>query len=237
MENLSKKQIEVLSKFCTPEKLDACVAYCNAIMEINKSVNLTAIKDFDSFVMLHLEDSLSALPELEACESGEYIDIGCGGGFPGVPLGIVTKRKTTLLDSTKKKIDAVSNALSKLDFDTSNFSPIASRIEDFGGKNCERFSAVSARALSTLPTLLELASPLLKIGGCLIALKSHIDEEEEQWADSLEGKLGLRKASKREFYLSDGETFRTIVVYEKFKQPDIKLPRKNGLAQKRPIKI
>ena len=237
MENLSKKQIEVLSRFCTPEKLDGCVTYCKAIMEINKSLNLTAIKDFDSFVMLHLEDSLSALPELEACVEGEYIDIGCGGGFPGVPLGIVTERTTTLLDSTKKKIDAINSALSTLDFDTSNFSPIAARIEDFGSNNCERFSAVSARALSTLPTLLELASPILKIGGCLIALKSHIDEEEEQWADSLEGKLGLRKASKRVFYLSDGATFRTIVVYEKFKQPEIKLPRKNGLAQKRPIKI
>ena len=94
------------------------------------------------------------------------------------------------------------------------------------------FSVITARALTSLPSLMELASPLLKQGGILIALKS---KEENEFSNSqLENKLGLRKIKERSYFLSDQETYRVVYVFEKYKDPEVKLPRRPGMAQKRP---
>ena len=95
---------------------------------------------------------------------------------------------------------------------------------------------MTARALSSLPSLLELASPLLKVGGSFIALKSEIDADEEEWGKELAPNLGLKLSNKRKLKLSDNETQRVIFTFTKADESKLKLPRRIGLAQKQPLK-
>ena len=98
----------------------------------------------------------------------------------------------------------------------------------------ERFSTVVARAVSSLPVVMELATPLLTPEGELIALRGKEDEVDETLIESVSEKLGLRLISKKHIYISEIYE-RTIYVFKKVSQPTIKLPRRNGMAQKRPL--
>lgn len=217
----------------TTEQMELIQEYLKGILEINKAVNLTRITDQEQAEILHIEDSLTALPEISEASDGLYGDLGTGGGFPGVPLGIVTGRETILIDSVKKKLNAIECILSNLDIQ--DIVVKATRIEDLAIEMPKKFSVLTARALSSLSSLLELACPLLKMNGQLICLKSHVTDEELESALSLEKKLGMKLIKRRDFYLSDGETYREILVFEKVAKPKIKLPRRVGMAQKKPL--
>lgn len=207
--------------------------YLNKLLEANESINLTRVTDIQDAILLHLEDSLSVLEELSDAPEGLYGDLGSGGGFPGVPLALATGRDTILIDSVKKKMAVVDEILCNMNL-SDQISTYDKRIEELAMEQPESFSVLTARALTSLPSLLELASPLLKQGGQLIALKSK--EENDFDNPSLENKLGMRCLSKRDYYLSDGESYRTVYVFEKYKDPEVKLPRRIGMAQKRPYK-
>lgn len=212
---------------------DDMKTYLEKVLEANKSINLTRVTDIEQAILLHLEDSLAVGEEFSKAPEGLYADLGTGGGFPGVPLALASGRKTMLVDSVKKKMATVNQILSEMNLDNS-VTTYDGRIEELSQEQPETFSVVTARALTALPSLLELSSPLLEQGGLLIALKSK--EEDEFDNPTLEHKLGLRKVSQRSYYLSDGITFRTVYVFEKYKQPEVKLPRRVGMAQKKPFK-
>lgn len=208
--------------------------YLESILEINKTLNLTRIEDSKEARLLHIEDSLSGLEELEAAPDGLYGDLGSGGGFPGVPLAIASGRQTLLVDSVKKKMAAVASVIDELGL-TSQIDTYDGRIEDLSVERAGQFNALTARALSRLSVLMELASPLLKHGGHLICYKAQLSDEELEHALSLQKYLGMKLVSDRAFLLSDNETARRIVVFEKYKEPGLKLPRRVGLAQKKPL--
>lgn len=234
---MNVNNFEAIKGFCGEEKAEALIAYLQEILAINEHINLTSIRDFQEACLLHLEDSLVALPEVMAARGGKYADIGCGGGFPGVPLGVSSGKNTTLVDSRAKKIKVVMDAIEKSKVGRfADFQGEAARIEDFGRDNRGEFAIVTARALSSLPSLLELAAPLLEIGGSFVALKSEIDADEEAWGTVLAPKLGLELASKRKLTLTDEETKRIIYTFRKVGESKIKLPRKVGLAQKSPLR-
>lgn len=217
----------------TEEQMNIIQEYLKGIIEINKTVNLTRITDQKEAELLHIEDSISALPEINEAPEGLYGDLGTGGGFPGVPLGIITGRQTILVDSVKKKLNAIECVLQ--DLSIQDIVVNASRIEDLANEMPKKFSVLTARALSSLSSLLELACPLLRMNGQLICLKSHVSDEELNSAQSLEKKLGMKLIKQRSFYLSDSETYREILVFEKVAKPKIKLPRRVGMAQKKPL--
>lgn len=208
--------------------------YLEAILEVNKTLNLTRIEDSEEARLLHVEDSLSGLEELKAAPDGLYGDLGSGGGFPGVPLAIASGRQTILVDSVKKKMAAVASVVDELGL-ASQIDTYDGRIEDLAVERAGQFSALTARALSRLSVLMELASPLLKNGGHLICYKAQLSDEELEHALSLQKYLGMKLVSDRAFLLSDNETARRIVVFEKYKEPGLKLPRRVGLAQKKPL--
>ncbi|MEE0846083.1 MAG: 16S rRNA (guanine(527)-N(7))-methyltransferase RsmG [Eggerthellaceae bacterium] len=208
--------------------------YLDEILEVNKHINLTRIDESHEAKMLHLEDSLSGLPELDAAPEGRYADLGSGGGFPGVPLGIASGRETLLVDSVKKKMAAVHSVLVDMGLD-SMIRTYDGRIEELAISHARQFSVVSARALSKLSVLLELAAPLLKKSGRLLCYKAQLTDEELEHALSLQNYLGMKLVSDRKFYLNDGETLRRILAFEKVKEPGLKLPRRIGLAQKKPL--
>lgn len=110
------------------------------------------------------------------------------------------------------------------------------RIEELALDRPGSFSVLTARALSRLVSLLELASPLLSKGGQLICYKAHVDDEELEEARAAENLVGMRLVSRRELVLSDGETERSILVFEKVGRGKVKLPRRVGMAQRNPLK-
>ncbi len=131
----------------------------------NRKVNLTAVRDRAQMVTLHLEDSLAARPLLE----GEQIlDVGTGPGFPGLPLAIAEPdRHFTLLDSNNRKILFVEHVAGLLGLD--NVTAVRARAEDYAPGR--RFDTVIARALASLPRLVEIAGHLVREDGVFVALK------------------------------------------------------------------
>ena len=209
--------------------------YLDLILEANKTTNLTRITSRDEALVLHIEDSLVGLEEVSEAPEGLYGDLGSGGGFPGVPLALATGRETVLVDSVKKKMAIVQQAVNQLGLGR-QITTCSDRIEDLALDRPGSFSVLTARALSRLVALLELSSPLLVKGGRLVCYKAQLSDEEMQEALAVEVLLGMRLVSQRETMLSDGETRRTIVVFEKVGEAKLKLPRRIGAAQKTPLK-
>ena len=160
--------------------------------------------------------------------------MGSGAGFPGIPLAIMTGRETLLADSVGKKTRALDSFAAELGID-GIVSTYHGRIEDLALQQPNRFSLVTAHALSSLASLLELASPLLAKGGRLVCYKTHSESEELEHAREIARKLGMEFVSSRGFTLSDGETSRAIIVFRKRCNPSMKLPRRVGMAQKKPF--
>jgi len=208
--------------------------YLDKVLEANKITNLTRISSLEEARVLHIEDSLVGLPELQEAPEGLYGDLGTGGGFPGVPLAIKTGRKTILVDSVQKKMGIVGSIIEEMDL-TESVLTYAGRIEDLSNEYPEAFAVLTARALAKISVLMELSSPLLKKGGVLICYKANVQDDEWTHALSLQKKLGMKLISDRHLYLSDGETQRRIICFKKVSRAAIPLPRRMGLAQKKPL--
>ncbi|MDO5117024.1 MAG: 16S rRNA (guanine(527)-N(7))-methyltransferase RsmG [Eggerthellaceae bacterium] len=204
------------------------------VIEANKTTNLTRITDVETARILHIEDSLAALQEMNAAPQGEYADIGSGAGYPGIPLALETQRKTTLVDSVKKKAILLEQFVEELGL-SDTVSVYGGRVEELSIERPKSFSVITARAFSSLPSILELANPLLCRHGQVICYKAHVPKEEYDHAIELEKLLGMKLISDREIILSDDETYRRILVFEKEHTAKVKLPRRNGLAQKKPF--
>ena len=151
----NKRQRELLDK------------HLELVIEENKVMNLTRIVDWESAQILHVEDSLAGLPEVQEAMEGPYLDMGSGAGFPGIPLASMTGRETLLADSVGKKTRALDSFAVELGLDDI-VSTYHGRIEDLALQQPNHFALITARALSSLASLLELASPLLAKGGSLV---------------------------------------------------------------------
>lgn len=214
------------------DKQEKIRSYLELVIEKNKELNLTRIDTEEKGMLLHIEDSLSCLDEF--CNmDGEFLDIGTGGGFPGVPLAIASNRTGVLIDSVQKKARAVQEMIEELGLNN-QIQARGIRSEELALEVGERFTTIVARAVSSLPAVMELAAPLLVMDGELIALRGKEDEVDLEAIDTIAEKLGLETISKRHIYIN--ETYeRTIYVFKKVSQAMIKLPRRNGMAQKRPL--
>ena len=138
----------------------------------NRKFNLTAVRDREQMVTLHIEDSLAARPLLEG---KEILDVGTGPGFPGLPLAIVEpERDFTLLDSNNKKIMFVQHVAGLLGLD--NVIAVKGRGEDYAPGH--RFDTVIARALAALPRLVDIAGHHVGEDGVFVALKGRYPTEE-----------------------------------------------------------
>lgn len=214
---------------------DLAQQYLDLVLEVNKTINLTRITDRSEAEILHLEDSLVGLEEVNAAPAGLYGDLGSGGGFPGVPLALATGRDTVLVDSVKKKMAVVGQLIDQLGL-SNQIATCDDRIEDLALDRPGSFSVLTARALSRLVSLLELASPLLIKGGRLVCYKAQVADDELSEALAVQDLLGMKLISERKTLLSDGQTARTILVFEKIGRAGLKLPRRVGAAQKTPLK-
>ncbi|MDR1015059.1 MAG: 16S rRNA (guanine(527)-N(7))-methyltransferase RsmG [Coriobacteriales bacterium] len=225
---------EALGCSISKEQAGLLFAHLSFIVKQNEALNLTSIRDLETGAVLHVEDSLAALPEIEAAPDGGLVDLGSGAGFPGIPLALMTTRKSVLVEARAKKARILQSFVQRHAFD-GQIAVEALRIEDYGAVAPEQFAVATARALGSLPVLMELAAPLLQVGGLLVAYKARLSEEEWQSAVSVETVLGMKTQEPRTFLLSDGTSQRSIVRIVKQAESKISLPRRVGKAQKRPL--
>lgn len=214
------------------DKQDRIIRYLDLVIEKNKELNLTRIDTREKGILLHLEDSLSCLEEF-CSQEGPFLDIGTGGGFPGVPLAIASGRPGVLIDSVQKKAKAVESLTSRVGL-SGQVEIIGCRSEDLARERPGEFETVVLRAVDSIPSVLELATPLVSAHGRVILLKAKESSESIEESKGVARRLGLNLVSQRNFKLGD-EFDRTILVYERVGDPEIELPRRNGMAHKRPL--
>ena len=215
------------------EKVVLLRRHLQLLLEKNASLNLTRIDDPDEAWVLHVIDSLCLLPYVEQAE-GPVLDLGTGGGFPGLPLGIVSGLPMTLLDSLAKKADAVRGFCSELGLQE-QVEVVAERAETLALLRPEHYACVVARAVAPLAVLLEYGAPLLRAGGLLVAAKGRLDDEERVSGERAAAICGMELVELLAYELPDGKGSRQLAVYRKTAEPSVKLPRRPGMARKRPL--
>lgn len=211
-----------LNKFCL---------YYENLTEWNNKFNLTAIKQSEEVQIKHFIDSI--LPNDLLNNSKNICDIGCGAGFPSIPLAILNPNKNfTLVDSVNKKISFINHIIQLLDLQ--NVTAIHSRAEDFAKNKFQSFDACVARAVASLPTLVEYTLPLIKKDGILLAYKgkNYIEEltQSKKILDILKGKL----QEVKEYNLTDEEK-RFIIIIQKTGDCPKKYPRTGNKPRLQPI--
>lgn len=217
------------------DAIDFLELHLDYVLEINSSIRLTAIHNKEEGERLHVLDSLLVLPELLSAPEGKMLDIGTGGGYPGLPLAIAAERSVDLLDSVQKKARAIENFLRESYSGSLELNALGLRAEELALERPAHYSVVLARAVSSLPALVELASPLLQQNGRLIAHKGPHDDEELSRALMVADIVGMSSHSQREYSLPCGDEQRTVYVFEKVGAPQIELPRRPGRAQRKPL--
>jgi 16S rRNA (guanine527-N7)-methyltransferase len=154
-------------------QLELLWRYAHMLRERNAHVNLTSIVSWEGILTLHMLDSLTLVPHLG--DARRILDVGTGGGFPGIPLAVACpERQFTLIDGTQKKIRFVSEGIAALDI--RNAQALASRAENYTGE--KGFEVVVARAVSSLAELVRDAGKLLAPRGRLLAMKGRAPDDE-----------------------------------------------------------
>lgn len=210
----------------------------DVILEWNEKINVTAIRDPQEFDRKNVQDSLSicGLPEYEAAKT--VLDLGTGGGFPGLPLAVQSPEKRFVLaDAIGKKLKVVQTAAQELGL--VNVETVHARAEDMAKTRVHRenYDLVVSRAVANMATLSEYCLPFVRLGGFFVAYKTEDAAEEIEAAKGAIAKLGgrivrIEKAAGAADPLSSGHT---LVVVEKIAKTPKEYPRKAGTPGKDPL--
>lgn len=206
--------------------------YLRLLLTANEHLNLTAITDPEEAAARLIGESL-ALLELMPDNAASLIDIGSGGGIPGLPLAIARPRlSVTLLDATRKKVDFLQATADALDL--SNVNTVSGRAEQLSHDRAqrERYDVATARAVARLVVLVELTLPFVRVGGRALLPKGAAAAAELEEAAEAIHTLGGRG----ELVPLDDGALRVVVV-EKLRPTPTGYPRRTGLPQKRPIGV
>ncbi|HKJ04079.1 MAG TPA: 16S rRNA (guanine(527)-N(7))-methyltransferase RsmG [Geopsychrobacteraceae bacterium] len=197
--------------------------FLSELLRWNRKVNLTAITAHDVAIEKHLIDSLLLLPLLQ--NKNTLFDMGSGAGLPGIPLSIARSDLDVLsVDGVGKKISFQRHAKRVLSLQ--RFTPVHSRLEDVAGKLATglRFDVVTARAFSSVETIVRLGAPWLSTGGKILAMKGPEGEKEVLGAKKIISEAGLRVEYVHSYSLPFSRSERQVVVLTKEK----KTPSTNG---------
>lgn len=219
------------------DKINKYEGYMDAILERNQFINLTAITQRDEFIRKHYVDSLLCASSEEFINAESIIDLGTGGGFPGIPLAIAFPEKEfVLVDSLNKRIKIINELCEALGIN--NAKAVHGRAEDLGRNKLYRecFDICVSRAVANMSTLAEYCIPFVRVGGTFIAYKGPDCTAEIDNASNAIKLLGgkLMRIEKPEL---EDNTFEHTLVYVKKNVATIsKYPRKAGTPSKEPIK-
>lgn len=221
----------------TEEEATALFQLTEIMLETNKHMNLTAITEESAVILKHYADSLAVSVLIP--EGVRVIDVGCGAGFPTLPLAIFRPDlQITALDATAKRVAYVQQTAKELGLQ--NVMAIAGRAEELA-KNAafrETFDVATARAVAALPVLSELCLPFVRIGGQFIAMKAARAEEEAKLAKNAIALCGgvLIACHEQELIADDGSTdARTLVEVAKKTSTPSKYPRHFSQISKKPL--
>lgn len=183
---------------------------------------------------VHVADSLTGLEVPELRDAHRIADVGAGAGFPGLVLAVALPgAQVDLIESVSRKTAFITHAASESGIP--NATALTIRAEDLAkGEGREAYDIVTARAVARLSTLAELASPLLKANGVLIAWKGRRDAEEEDQVERASDELAMTRERILDVGHRAGSEHRHLHVLRKTGPTPANLPRKPGLAKKRP---
>lgn len=234
LEKLLKESVKEYGLQLNDNEISNLIKYKDTLKDWNNRVNLTAIEDDKDIIIKHFIDSLSIIPYLP---QGPFklIDVGTGAGFPGIPVKVaISSVKITLLDSLDKRIKFLNEVINQLQL--KDISAVHGRAEDYGIKNeyRETYDVSVARAVSSLPVLLEYCLPFVKVGGIFIGMKGSSIDEVQQSKRALDI-IGGAIEEIKEITLPFTDIKRNIIVVRKLRQTPTKYPRKAGKPAKEPL--
>ena len=212
------------------DRVDTLCAFARAMVKQNQVMNLTGITEDTAVARLHLLDSLTVL----ACQDlkgKRLIDVGCGAGFPGVPLATACpEAEITLLDSLGKRMKWLESVLPELGI---RAQCVTARAEEAVATCRERYDFATSRAVARLNILLELTAPFVRVGGAVLAMKGTLAQEELEEAAGAIKKLGLKLEEVRQFPIDD--TNHAVIVLRKIKPTPAQYPRRYAKIKQSPL--
>lgn len=228
MEQALQAECARLGIALTQEQIALFRAFSDALIEKNKVMNLTAITEPEGVAKLHFADCLALLNVVD-CRNKSVIDVGCGAGFPGVPMKLGEPSiRLTLLDSLQKRVSWLRETLETLGVKA---ECVAARAEEYAAR--EQYDIAVSRAVARLNVLAELCLPFVRVGGYFLAMKGAAAEEELQEAKHALHVLGGSVARVAEYDL-DGVTRRVIVV-KKLRPTPAAYPRRFAKIKQQPL--
>lgn len=214
-----------------PQAVDDLMRFCALLLAQNKVMNLTGAKEASEVVRNHFLDCAAASVLLKA-EGKDIIDVGCGAGFPGIPLAILyPTAQLTLLDAQGKRITFLQECVDTLSI--YNAQPVHHRAEEFGRR--EVYEIAISRAVANLRVLCELAMPMVRVGGIFAAMKSTAcDEELKESANAIDI-LGGRILDVHEYTIPLSVVRQRIILIEKCAPTPEKYPRRFARISASPL--
>lgn len=229
LETLLQEQ-SALGLSLSEETAAALCAFGRAMVKQNEVMNLTGITEDAAVARLHLLDSLTVCAAVDL-QGKTLIDVGCGAGFPGVPLAIACPdTEVTLLDSLGKRMKWLEQVLPELGV---RANCITGRAEEEVSKCREQFDVATSRAVARLNILLELTAPYVKPGGYVVALKGSAAREELSEAKNAIKKLALQLEDVKEFDI-DG-AMHSVIVLKKVGFTPAQYPRRFAKIKQAPL--
>ena len=209
-------------------------SYAEFLVEYNKNVNLTRITEPEEIAVKHFLDSIMLSITVDIKKGARVADVGCGAGFPSVPLKIVRSDiELTLIDALNKRVEFLKKLL---DLIGQSGQAIHMRGEEAGRTQGlrEEFDLVTARAVAQLPELCEYCLPLVKKGGRFAALKGADCDEEVASAERAISLLGGKIEDIKKFSLPDGSG-RSVIIIKKISQTPTEYPRPSAKISKKSL--
>ena len=211
-------------------QVDTFCRFGEMLLEKNKVMNLTAIKTPEGVAKLHFLDSLTLLDAVDF-KGKTVVDVGCGAGFPGVPLKIgCPEMELTLLDSLGKRMDWLREVLPQLGVEA---HVVTARAEEFAAGHREIFDICVSRAVARLNILAELCLPLVKVGGRFVCMKGAQTQEELEEAQKAIAALGGKVLEVKPYEVDDAVHY--AVVIEKARPTPSQYPRDFARIKKKPL--
>lgn len=227
-------EVEKLGIKLTDEQIRQFETYCDFLLEKNKVVNLTAIKDEEGVYLKHFYDCITIFKSGVIKPSSKVLDIGSGAGFPGIVIKIIEPSiNITILDSSMKKINFIAELTTYLNIKDIHF--VDKRSEEYFPLVHDEFDIVTARAVANLNTLSELAIPFVKENGYFLSMKGKYTKELEEARDAITI-LGGEIEDIISFKLPKELSERAIIKIKKISKTPSIYPRRYDKIIKYPLK-
>lgn len=204
------------------------------LVEVNQSLNLTSLTSPEEVALLHFYDSLTLLQT--GLFDGDYsvLDVGCGGGFPSLPLAACTPCRVTSNDATAKKLNFVVETAKLAGME---ITPLCGRAEELGRDAAyrEQYDRVVSRGVARMSVLCEWCMPFVKVGGYFVAMKGNRGREELEEAMNAVTVLGGKVVEVLDAPIPVFDRSHTLLVIQKVSATEEKYPRPNGKIMKKPL--